>query len=213
MSRIILADDHLIVREGLKKLLEAEPDFQVVGDTGDGLHVLQLVDQLHPDVLVLDLMMPSMNGLEIARQVHSRYPHILMVVLSMHTNEAYVVEALRHGVMAYILKESGSHDLVHAIREAQAGRRYLSHPLSERMIQSYIEKTQFEPDDPYELLTERERQVFQLATDGHSNTEIAERLTISVRTVETHRANLMRKLGVNNQVELIRFAVERGILR
>jgi DNA-binding NarL/FixJ family response regulator len=211
MARIVLADDHQIVREGFRKLLEADPECQVVGDAGDGLTALELVERLQPDVLVLDLMMPGLNGLEVLRQARQRRPDLIVIVLSMYANEAYVVEALRHGARAYILKEAGSSDLIHALREALAGRRYLSHPLSDRMIQAYIEKAQVEPDDPYDLLTERERQVFHLAAEGRSNAEIADRLSIGVRTVETHRANLMRKLGLNSHAELIRYAAQRGL--
>jgi DNA-binding NarL/FixJ family response regulator len=211
-TTIMLADDHHVVRQGLRSLLEAEPDFSVVGETGDGLEAAQLVERLQPDVLVLDLMMPGLNGLEVTRQVSQRSPRTRVVILSMHPNEAYVLEALRAGAAAYVLKESTSAELVRAVREAVAGRRYLSPPLSERAIEAYVQKAESAALDPYETLTTREREVLHLVAEGHTNAEIAERLFISRRTVETHRANMMRKLGLRTQTDLISYALRRGIL-
>jgi len=212
MTTIVLADDHHVVRQGLRSLLEAEPDFSIVGEAGDGLEAAQLVERLQPDVLVLDLMMPGLNGLEVTRQVSQRSPQTHVVILSMHPNEAYVLEALRAGAAAYVIKESTSAELVRAVREAVAGRRYLSPPLSERAIEVYMQKAESAALDPYETLTAREREVLHLAAEGHTNAEIADRLFISRRTVETHRANLMRKLGLRSQTDLIRYALQRGIL-
>jgi two-component system response regulator NreC len=213
MTTIVLADDHHIVRQGLRRLLEDEPDFQVVGDTGDGLEALQLVERLQPDVLVVDLAMPGLSGLEVTRQVCQRSPQTRVIILSMYANEAYVLEALKNGAAGYVLKESSGVDLVLAMREALAGRRYLSPPLSEHAIEAYLKKVDTGPPDPYETLTAREREVLHLAAEGHTNNQIAKRLSISPRTVETHRANLMRKLGLNNHAELIRYALGRGILK
>jgi DNA-binding NarL/FixJ family response regulator len=214
MSRttIVLADDHSIVRQGLRALLEAEPDFAIVGEAADGLQVADLVERLKADVLVLDLMLPGLNGLEVTRQVHQQSPQIRIVILSMYANEAYVLEALRNGAAAYVLKEASAADLVHAIREVMAGRRYLSPPLSENAIELYTQKAKAAPRDPYEAVTTREREVLQLAAEGQSNPEIADRLGISVRTVETHRANLMHKLDLRSQTDLVRYALKRGIL-
>ncbi len=212
MTTIVLADDHHVVRQGLRSLLEAEPDFSVVGEAGDGLEATQLVERLQPDVLVLDLMMPSLNGLEVTRQVSQRSPQTHVVILSMHPNEAYVLEALRAGAAAYVLKESTSAELVRAVREAVAGRRYLSPPLSERAIEAYMQKAESAALDPYETLTAREREVLHLVAEGHTNAEIADRLFISRRTVETHRANMMRKLGLRTQTDLISYVLRRGIL-
>jgi DNA-binding NarL/FixJ family response regulator len=212
MTTIVLADDHHVVRQGLRSLLEAEPDFSVVGETGDGLEATQLVERLQPDVLVLDLMMPSLNGLEVTRQVSQRSPQTHVVILSMHANEAHVLEALRAGAAAYVLKESTSAELVRAVHEAIAGRRYLSPPLSERAIEVYMQKAEPAALDPYETLTAREREVLHLVAEGHTNAEIADRLFISRRTVETHRANLMRKLSLRTQTDLISYALRRGIL-
>ncbi len=193
-------------------MLEAETDLRVVGEAGDGLAAIQQVERLQPDVLVLDLVMPALDGLEVTRRVRQRSPQTRVVILSMHANESYVLEALRAGVSAYVLKESTADELVRAVREAVVGRRYLSPPLSERAIAAYVEKAQEAPWDPYETLTHREREVLHLAAEGHTNAEIAERLVISPRTVETHRANLMRKLSLHSQADLIRYALQRGIL-
>jgi two-component system response regulator NreC len=211
-TTIVLADDHHVVRQGLRSLLEGEPDFSVVGETGDGLEAAQLVERLQPDVLVLDLMMPSLNGLEVTRQVSQRSPQTHVVILSMHANEAHVLEALRAGAAAYVLKESTSAELVRAVHEAVAGRRYLSPPLSERAIEVYLQKAKPAALDPYETLTAREREVLHLVAEGHTNAEIADRLFISRRTVETHRANLMRKLSLRTPTDLISYALRRGIL-
>lgn len=212
-TRILLADDHQVVREGFRALLESEPDFEIVGETGDGLEAVRLVEQQKPHVLVVDLMMPGLNGLEVARQVTQRSPRTRIVVLSMHANEAYVLEALKNGASAYVLKDASAAELVRAVREALAGRRYLSPPLSEPAIDSYIERAKNSDSlDLYDTLTNREREVLQLAAEGHTNGEIAGRLFISPRTVETHRANVMRKLGLRSQTELVRYALQRGIL-
>lgn len=212
ITTIVLADDHHIVRQGLRSLLEAEPDFSVVGETGDGLETAQLVERLQPHVLVLDLMMPGLSGLEVTRRVSRRSPQTRIVILSMHADEAHVLEALRVGAAAYVLKESTAAELVRAVREAAAGRRYLSPPLSERAIEAYVQKAESTALDPYERLTAREREVLHLVAEGHTNTQIADRLFISRRTVETHRANLMRKLDLQSQTDLISYALRRGIL-
>jgi DNA-binding NarL/FixJ family response regulator len=209
---LLLADDHQIVRQGLQAILKTEPDFRLVGEAADGPETLRLVERLRPDVLVLDLMMPGLNGMEVARQVARRAPQTQIVMLSMHANEAYVVEARRVGARGYVLKESGADELIRAIREVAAGRCYLSPPLSEEGLGIYTLRGATPPADPYESLTLREREVLQFTAEGLSGTEIAERLHISPRTVETHRANVMRKLAVRNQKELVRYAVQRGIL-
>jgi two-component system response regulator NreC len=213
MITIVLADDHPVVRQGLRALLTAEADWTVVGEAADGLEVIGLVDRVKPDVLIVDLMMPGLNGLEITRQVTQRAPHTNVVILSMHASEAYVLEALHNGASAYVLKGSSASDLVQAVREAVAGRRYLSPPLSEQAIEAYLQlKTEQAVSDPYDTLTTREREVLQLAAQGFHSTEIGERLSISPRTVENHRANLMRKLGLHTHTDLIRYALRRGII-
>ncbi len=206
---ILLADDHAIVRDGLKALLKDEQDFVVIGEAADGLEAVRMVDRLRPDVLVLDLMMPGLTGLEVTRQV-SRLTNV--VILSMHANEAYVIEALRKGAMGYILKDSTSADLVKAIRGVLSGKRYLSQPLSETMVDALLKRSKTSELDPYETLTTREREVFQLVAQGKSNLEISELLTLSPRTVEIHRANMMHKLNLESQADLIRLAIKRGVI-
>jgi len=209
----LLADDHAVVRLGLRRLLEDEPDFRVLGEVGDGLQVLPEVERLHPQVLLLDLVLPGLNGLEVLRQVRKRCPKTLVVILSMHANEAYVLEALCSGAAAYVLKDSNGSEVLEAVRAVIAGRRYLSPPLSERAIQTYLEKAEEVAPVAYDALTTREREVLQLSAEGHNNSQIAARLFISRRTVETHRANVFQKLGLRTQTDLVRYALRRGIIR
>lgn len=209
---IVLADDHQIVRQGLRAILQTEPDFELVGEAAEGRETVRLVEHLQPDVLVLDLMMPGLNGLEVARQLSQRVPRTHIVILSMHSNLAYVVEAMTVGVLGYVLKESSVKELIQAIRSAAAGKRYFSSPISEAAIEAYLKKSEGAPFDPYHTLTSREREVLQWTGEGYSSNEIAQRLFISRRTVESHRANLMRKLGLRNQKELVRYALSREIV-
>lgn len=211
-TTIVLVDDHHIVRQGLRALLEVEKDLEVVGEAGDGLEAVRNVEALNPGVLVLDLMMPGLNGLDVLKQIKKRSPQTHIVILSMYANEAYVVEALSNGASAYVLKDSSSADLVMAVREAAAGRRYLSPPLSARAIEVYQEKAKAATLDRYDTLTSREREVLHLAAEGLTNSEIATRLGISSRTAEAHRSNLMHKLDLHTQADLIRFALRRGII-
>ena len=212
-TTIVLADDHRIVRQGLRALLAGEADFEVVGEADDGREALELVKRLNPDVLVLDLMMPGLNGLEVARQLPRQSPGVRVVVLSMYDDEGFVLEALANGVSGYVLKDSNSSDLVHAVREVAAGRRYLSPPLSDRAIEAYQQRAKVGTMDKHETLTTREREVLQLSAEGHTNSEIAARLGISTRTAETHRSRLMHKLGLHTQADLIRYALRRGIIK
>lgn len=212
VTKIVLADDHHVVRQSFRLLLEAEPDFQVIGEAASGLEAVEIVERLHPDVLVADLMMPELNGIDVTHRIKKQFPKIVIVILSMHENEAYVVEALRSGVSAYVLKKSTAQELVYAIRQGIAGHLFLSPPLSELAIEAYLEKARGSDIDPYETLTKREREVLHLAADGLNYTSIAARLSISPRTVEMHHGNLMRKLKLRNQTELIRYALKRGIL-
>lgn len=210
---IILADDHQVVRQGLRTLLDSEKDLEVVGEAGDGLEAVQMVEKLQPNVLVLDLMMGGINGLEVTRQITKRIPGTNVIIFSIYGNEAYVLEALRAGAKAYVLKESDLSELVRAIREVSAGRHYLGPPLSELAIEAYLRKTETTKPDPYDTLTTREREVLHLAAHGLTNAEIASRLFISRRTVEIHRANMMRKLGLRTQhMQLVHYAIQRGIL-
>ncbi|CAA9257974.1 MAG: Two-component transcriptional response regulator, LuxR family [uncultured Chloroflexi bacterium] len=212
VTTVVLADDHAVVRAGLRALLTAEPDLRVAGEAADGLAAVKLVERLRPDVLVVDVMMPGINGLEVTRQVGQRVPHTRVVVLSMHASEPYVLEALRHGAAGYVLKDAGTDELIRAVREVAAGRRYLSAPLAERAVAAYIDRAQATPLTPFETLTTREREIFQLAAESHTNADIAARLSLSPRTVEMHRGNMMRKLGLESPTDLIRCALQYGII-
>jgi two-component system, NarL family, response regulator NreC len=210
--KIIIADDHTVVRIGLRTLLEKEADFQVIDEASDGIQTVDLVKLLKPDVVILDMVMPGINGIEITRQIKKISPETHVIILSMHANEAYVVETLKKGASGYVLKDSTGNDLVKAVREVIAGRRYLSPPLSERALERYIQITKNTGLDIYEALTDREREVLYLVAEGFSNAEIAEKLSISQRTAEVHRFNLMHKLGLKNNAELIHYAIQQGII-
>jgi two-component system response regulator NreC len=211
-TQILLADDHQVVLDGLKALLAGEADMTVVGQATDGLQVLPKVLELKPEVLVLDLMMPGLNGLEVARQVRDKAPETKVIVLSMHANDAYVVEALRNGAAGYVLKTAEARALIDAIRAVRGGARYLSPPLSEEKLARWEMDAKAAPFDPYDTLSTREREVLQLAAEGLTSAEIGGRLAIGKRTVETHRANLQRKLGLKTQADLVRFAVKKGVV-
>ncbi len=212
MKTVLIADDHAIVRQGLRALIDGDKDFQLVGEADNGLEAVRLVENLKPNLLVVDLMMPGLNGLEVARQTKEISPVTRIVVLSMYSDEAYVLEALRKGATGYVLKDAQSTDLLKALHAVAGGQHYLSPPLSERAIEVYARKAGSATLDLFETLTKREREVLQLAAEGLSQNEIAQRLAISPRTSETHRANLMRKLGLQNQTDLVRFAIRRGIV-
>jgi DNA-binding NarL/FixJ family response regulator len=209
-ARVVLADDHEIVRQGLRAILERAGEFLLVAEAGSGPEVLPVVDRARPDVLVLDVMMPGLNGLEVARRVHHRHPGVKIVMLSVHSNESYVLEALRAGASAYLLKSGSSQELVEAVRTVVSGKRYLSAPLSERAIDAYARMAEGTAD-PYDALTAREREVLQLVAEGRSSQAIAEELGISVRTVESHRGSLLRKLGLGGQVDVVRYCIRRGL--
>lgn len=207
--RVVLADDHTMVRQGLRAILESKGNVLVIGEASDGLETISVVEKLKPDVTVLDLMMPKLSGLEVTRQI-SKLTHVLIV--SMHANEAYVLEAFRNGAYGYLLKDSTAQELEEAVFKVSKGLRYLSAPLSERAISYYIERTQTSSYEPYETLTTREREVFQLMAEGLSNAEISVSLSISPRTVEIHKSHVLHKLNLTTQTDVVRFAIRRGIL-
>ena len=209
--KIVLADDHRVLRQGLKKILEAEDELFVVGEAADGLEVLPAVEKAAPDVLVVDARLPGLNGIDVARQVTQKHPRTKVVVLSMECDEPLAAQAIRSGALALVRKESKAADLVQAIREVAAGRRYLSVPLKSAEVDALLARGATESDG-YESLSPREREVFQLAAEGHSNPEISKRLDISARTVETHRANAMKKLGLKGQTDVVRYAIRRGLV-
>ncbi|WP_414663065.1 response regulator [Horticoccus sp. 23ND18S-11] len=212
MTTTIIADDHEIVRRGIRGILEGEKLCTVVAEAADGLSAAQLVEKHKPDVLILDLNMPRLHGIEVLRQARASSPATRVIVLSMHNDEPYVIESLRAGASAYILKGSESQEIVHALKEVLSGRRYLSATLSEWAINALVAKPA-DDADPLQSLTQRERMVVQLAAEGHTNAEIAEKLFISPRTAETHRTNLLRKLGLQTQTDLVRFAIRKGLIQ
>jgi DNA-binding NarL/FixJ family response regulator len=209
--RILIADDHPIVRKGLRDLLDEEPDMTVVGEASDGTQALTKIEQLKPDIAIVDMMMPGHNGLEVIRQAKYYFPSIHIIVLSMNSNDAYITEALKRGASGYVLKETGPSELVNSVKVVLSGKIFLSAQLPEYLIFEYLNSDDFSAD-PYEKLTNREREVLQLSAEGFTSVEIAERLNISNRTVELHRANFMEKLNLRHQTDLVRFAIKRGIL-
>ena len=212
LTTVVLADDHLVVRKGLRALLDAEPDLSVVGEAADGLETLPLVERLKPAILVADLAMPGLSGLDVTREARQRSPETRTVILSMYANEAYVMEAISNGAYGYVMKDASAADFLRAVREAAAGRLYLSPPLSLSTVEDYARRHRSAPVDLYETLTPRERAVLHLAAEGLTNAQIGTRLSISGRTAESHRAHLMRKLGLRGQTDLVRYTIERGIL-
>ena len=209
---IVLADDHKVLRQGLRAILEGEGALRIIGEAGNGLEALRLVERLRPNVLVLDLMIPELSGLEVTRQLKKRVPKSRVVILSMHSDKSYVLEALRNGAAGYVLKDSSADELIKAVREAAENRRYLGPPLSDSAVNAYLRQADGATADPYDTLSSREREVLQLVAEGHTNTAIGRRLFISPRTVEIHRANMMNKLDLHNQTDLIRYALKRGII-
>ncbi|HVU16815.1 MAG TPA: response regulator transcription factor [Candidatus Didemnitutus sp.] len=210
MTTVVIADDHEIVRRGLRSLLEGHA-CRIVAEAADGLTAAQSVEKLKPNLLFLDLNMPRLHGLEVLKQVRASSPATRVVVLSMHNDEPYVIEALRAGAAAYLLKGSESEEIGQALKEVLSGRRYLSAPLSDWAINNLASKPP-EAGDALATLSPREREVLQLAAEGFGNAEIAEKLFISPRTAETHRTNLMRKLGLQSQTDLVRFAIRKGLI-
>jgi DNA-binding NarL/FixJ family response regulator len=208
---VLLADDHPIVRQGLRHLLEGDPEFNVVGEAGDGVEAIQMLETLKPDVLVVDMMMPGLNGLEVLRQFKKLSPATRAIVLSMQSASAYVIEALNLGAEGYVLKETGPSELANAIHTVVQGNRYLSEKLTER-LEATGKKVDDAPLDAYQTLTTREREVLQLTAEGKSSTEIGDILVISSRTVEAHRSKIMKKLALHNMTDLIRYAIKRGLL-
>jgi len=212
LTTILIADDHPIVRHGVRALLEAEPDFQVIGEAQNGLQAAEMAMTLKPDVVVADLMMGDINGIELCHHVSRSTHSIKVIILSMYNNQGYVLQALRAGARGYVLKDSTAEELVRAVHQVVSGHLYLGSPLSEQAIEAYLQKANNSEVDPYETLTSREREVLQLVAKGHTNAEIAELLFISQRTVEVHRSNMMSKLNLRTQAQVLRYAIQKGIL-
>jgi DNA-binding NarL/FixJ family response regulator len=211
--KVLLAEDHTIVRKGLTSLLAAEADIEVVGEAEDGQEAVEKVEQLGPDVVLMDNTMPVLNGLEATRQIKKRFPEIKVLVLTMHTTEEYIQQFLQAGASGYLIKKTAPKELVTAIHAVYRGDSYLSPAISNVIIEGYLHQAaSTASEDSYEKLTDRERQVLQMITEGVSNREIAERLHLSVKTVNNHRMNLMDKLNIHNTAKLVKYAIRKGVI-
>jgi DNA-binding NarL/FixJ family response regulator len=211
--RVILAEDHTIVRKGLRSLLEGEEDIEVIGEAGDGKEAITLVEQKKPDIVVMDIGMPELNGLEATRRIKKKFPETKVLILTMHTNEEYVFEILQAGASGYIVKKAAPTELVSALRAVKRGESFLSPSISKKVIDEYLQRAgEAKRRGAFELLTDREREVLQLIAEGNSTRGIAGRLFISTKTVETHRSNLMEKLDLHGTADLTRYAIRMGIV-
>jgi DNA-binding NarL/FixJ family response regulator len=212
--RILLADDHTLVRQGLRKVLEERPEWEVVAEAGDGREAVRLAEQLKPDVAIIDVAMPLLNGIETTRQIARRVPGVRILVLSMYSDEAYVTQILKAGATGYLLKDSADADLFQAVTAVAQGKSFFSPAVARLMLEDYVrQRGDGVLTDRYEALSEREREIFQLVAEGKANKEIAALLCISPSTVETHRARIMEKLDVHSAAEIVLYAVRRGVVR
>jgi two-component system response regulator NreC len=212
--RILLADDHTVVRKGLRLLLQGQPGFEVVADAADGRSAIALAEQHLPDVVVMDVAMPVLNGIEAARQITAKLPQVAVVFLSMHSDEGYVLRALKSGARGYLLKDSAEQDLIKAVVAVSEGKAFFSPAISKMLVEDYVRQMQErQVEDSYELLTNREREVLQLLAEGRSNKDVAGVLNLSLYTVETHRSNILQKLHLHNQAELVLYAIRKGVIR
>src|SRR5215467_5682665 len=212
-TRILLADDHQLMRSGLRLVIEQQPDLTIVGEAADGREAVALAKSVRPDVAVMDISMPNLNGIEAAHQIIQSQPDIAVIVLSMHTDESYVLRALKAGAKGYLLKDSAEADLIAAVRAVARGKSFFSPAVSKVLLDDYMRKLKRSgADDAYDLLTPREREILQLVAEGKSNKEVANLLNLSVYTVETHRSNVMQKLNLKGIPELTLYAVRKGII-
>lgn len=211
--RILLADDHNILREGLRSLLERQPGMCVVGEAAEGRETVKLADEHHPDVIVMDIGMPNLNGIEATGRILEKHSHTGIVILSMHYDESYVIRALKAGARGYLLKDSMKADLIGAIRAVAAGRSFFSPRISRMLQEDYMQALSTKgAEDSYDLLTSREREVLQLIAEGKTNKEIAGALNVSPYTVDTHRTHILQKLNLHSVPEVILYAVRKGIM-
>jgi two-component system response regulator NreC len=213
LIRILLADDHTVVRKGLRLLLESVPEFQVIADASSGREAVALAEEHTPDVIVMDVAMPILNGIEAARQITAKLPHTAVVFLSMHGDESYVLRALKAGARAYLLKDSAEYDLIQAVKAVSEGKAFFSPAISKMLVEDYMRQMQERGiEDSYELLTTREREVLQLLAEGKNNKDVAALLNLSLYTVETHRSNIFQKLNLHSGAELILYAIRKGVI-
>ena len=212
--RVLLADDHTVVRQGLRKVLEESPEWEVVAEAGDGREAVRQAEELKPDVAIIDIAMPLLNGIEATRQIVKRSPSTRVLVLTMHLDEAYVNQMLKAGATGYLLKDSADVDLIHAVDAVSKGKSYFSPGVARVMLDDYVRQLADRGiSDRYESLSEREREIFQLIAEGKANKEIAAILSISPSTVETHRARIMEKLDLHSAAEIVLYAVRKGVIR
>lgn len=212
--RILLADDHTVIRKGLRALLERQGEFEVVGEASDGREAVDAAEAGTPDVAVIDIAMPNLNGIEATRRIREKRPETAVVILSMHADESYVLRALKAGARGYLLKDSPEEDLIHAIHAVHQGKAFFSPEISRMLAEDYMRQMkQRGVDDSYELLTPREREILQMLGEGNSNKEVATRLNLSLHTVETHRGNVLEKLNLHSTAEMILYGVRKGIIR
>ena len=210
--RLLIGDDHTLMRQGLRKILEERPDWEIVAEAGDGRTAVRQTLALQPDVAVLDIGMPLLNGIEACAQIVRKLPGVQVLILSMYSDEAYVTQAVRAGARGYLLKDSAGADLIGAIAAVAAGKSFFSPPVAKVVLDDYARRLADKGMDRYDSLSEREREIFQLVAEGHSTKEIAEMLSVSPTTVETHRAHILQKLDIHNTAELVRYAVRRGVI-
>jgi len=211
--RILLADDHTVMRRGLRLLLESQPEFSVVAEASDGKQAVAEAESQHPDVVVMDIAMPNLSGIEAAQRILAVAPNTAVVILSMHSDEGYVLRALKAGAKAYLLKDSAEADLIEAIKAVRRGKTFFSPEISKMLVEDYVREIRTRGvEDSYELLTSREREILQLLAEGKSNKDIAAGLNISLYTVETHRRNLQDKLNLHSFAELILYAVRKRVI-
>lgn len=208
--KVLLADDHAMVRQGFTVLLNAQPDIEVIGEAADGNEMVELAENLHPDVVLADISMPNLNGIEATKLIHQRNPEMPVVMITTHTSSSYVVRALRNGARGYVVKNDDFQHVIQAIKAVILGQRYLSTLVSEQIIDAVVMGTSMEFNLD-ERISIREREILQLIAEGNSNSQIAKKLVISARTVETHRTNIMRKLELNSQIDILRYAIQHGL--
>lgn len=208
--RLLLVDDHALVRAGMKALLASFPDLEVVGETDDGALAVGLAGKLHPNVVLMDIAMHGLNGLDATARIRHQHPEVRVIILSMHSNEEYVFQALRAGASGYLLKDSATSELEFAVRAVARGETYLSPPISKAVVDGYVQRMMTE--QPLDLLTPRQREILQLVAEGGSTKEIAHRLGLSVKTIEAHRSQIMERLGIHDIPGLVRFAVRAGLI-
>ncbi|MFC1922632.1 response regulator [Chloroflexota bacterium] len=210
--RVLLADDHTILRDGIRALLDDQADIEVIGEAEDGQATVKMTAQLQPDVVVMDIAMPLLNGLEATRQIQRDYPQVKVLILTMHENEEYIRQVLAAGALGYVLKDAAAHDLLGAIRAVYQGEAVLSPAITRLVIEDYLRWGDIRPPDSTNGLTSREREVLQLIAEGYTNKEIAEILCLSIKTVQSHRTNLMSKLDLHDRGELIKYAIQKKII-